>query len=889
MEKNITLKTSLEHIFRLTPGQKRALGKLRLHIVNDLLHHFPARYTDTARVAAIGSLKKGDQAVIYGKIHNLKTKKAWKKKIPMAEGTVADETGSIKAIWFHQPYIAKMTSEGELVRVEGKVSERLPVPSKVRQVGKGELFLSNPRIERIMEVPQNTGPLFGDGTSETLYPVYPESRGITSNWLYHAIMKMERSGVLDAVEDPIPDEMLKRYNLPTLKTALIWIHSPQKQSHADGARKRFAFEEVFFIQLARLKERSEYAKNPSFDITVNQELVHEFLERFPFKMTDAQSRAIKQILLDFKKEHPMSRLLEGDVGSGKTAVAAATAYAVITGGANSTSVNRLQVAIMAPTEILAQQHFENFIKYFSYANIPVALITGSGCKKFPSKINPLSHTPISRAQLLKWVANGEIPILVGTHALIQKAVKFQNLAYVIIDEQHRFGVQQRSKLVARGYAQMEKVQIDADNSAPKSDFLYKDLTYTIRNVIFTVHNELGPGHKEYVYQRAIEEELKKRRLLFEREKKIDVLYNKKKIGIYQPDFVIDGKVILEIKALAYIGPKEKKQLWSYIKGSDYRVALLANLGTERVQIERVVHDTARLTSATSALNLRTSAKVRVPHFLSMTATPIPRTLALTVYGDLDLTLIDEMPPGRKTILTEVVTRGEENRVYKKMREEISAGRQAYIICPRIDEPDPEKELALNTKSVKEEAMRLDRDVFPDFTIAVLHGKMKPAEREDIMKQFEKGEIQILVATSVIEVGVNVPNATIIVIEGAERFGLAQLHQLRGRVLRSTHQAYCFLFSSTEPKVMLPRLSALVAAKNGFELAEIDLALRGMGSLAGGKQWGITDVGMEAIKNLKMVEAARGEAQTILSSDPEFLKFPAIKERMNNKKHDIHFE
>lgn len=720
MGKNINLETPLENIFRLTLSQKRALNKLRLHTVDDLLHHFPARYTDAARAITIGSLKKGDQATLYGKIHNLKIKKAWKKKIPMAEAAISDETGNIKAVWFHQPYIAKMASEGGLVRVEGKVGE-----------GKGGLFLSNPRIERIAEIPRDTGPLFGDGISETLYPVYPESHGVTSNWLYHAIMKMERSGVLDTVEDPIPDEILKKYNLPTLKTALIWIHTPQKQSHADSARKRFAFEEVFFIQLSRLRERNEYAKNPSFKITVNQNLVNEFLGRFPFKMTDAQNRAIKNIFSDFEKEHPMSRLLEGDVGSGKTAVAAATSYAVITGDGNGANVNRLQVAIMAPTEILAQQHFENFIKYFSYANIPVALITGSGCKKFPSKVNPNGATDISRTQLLKWIANGEIPILVGTHALIQKAVKFQNLAYIIIDEQHRFGVNQR-KLLAR---------------------------------------------------------------------------------------------------------KEK----------------------------------------------------RVPHLLSMTATPIPRTLALTVYGDLDLTLIDEMPPGRKTIITEVVPRGDEDSVYKKMREEIGAGRQAYVICPRIDEPDPEKELALNAKSVNEEVKRLDCDVFPHFSIAVLHGKMRPAEREDIMRQFEKGEIQILVATSVIEVGVNVPNATIIVIEGAERFGLAQLHQLRGRVLRSTHQAYCFLFTSTEKKEMLPRLKALVAAKNGFELAEMDLALRGMGSLTGGKQWGITDVGMEAIKNLKMVEAARGEAQQILSSDPEFSKFPSIKERIGKEKHDIHFE
>ena len=740
MEKNATIETPLDHLFRLTPNQKRALGKLHLYTIFDLLRHFPARYTDAGKVTAIQNLTKGDHATIFGKIHNLKTKKAWRKKIPMAEGTISDETGNIKAVWFHQPYIAKMAGEGGLVRVEGKVSERPPAPRATpahaqraggRQAGKGEIFLSNPRIERIAEIPKDSGPLFGDGTSEVLYPVYPESRGITSNWFYHAIVKIIRSGILDTLMDTIPEEMLKKYNLPTLKTALIWIHTPQKQSHADSARKRFAFEEVFFIQLARLKERNEYAKNPSYRISIDQNIVNEFLGRFPFKMTTAQNKAISHILSDFNKEHPMSRLLEGDVGSGKTAVAATTAYAVITGKTHGAKINRLQVAIMAPTEILAQQHFDNFIQYFAYAHIPVALITGSGCKKFPSKASPRLATTISRAQLLKWVANGEIQIVIGTHALIQKAVKFQNLAYVIIDEQHRFGVNQR-------------------------------------------------------------------------------------------------KILARKETLA-------------------------------------------------------------PHLLSMTATPIPRTLSLTIYGDLDLTLLDEMPPGRKTIVTEVVTRGEEDRVYKKMREEISAGRQAYVICPRIDEPDPEKELALNAKSVNEEAKRLDRDVFPDFSIAVLHGKMKAAEREDIMRQFEHGEIEILVATSVIEVGVNVPNATIIVIEGAERFGLAQLHQLRGRVLRSTHQAYCFLFSSTEHSVMLPRLKALVTAKNGFELAEMDLKLRGAGVLSGQKQWGITDVGMEAIKNLKMVEAAREEAGRILSADPELSQYPSLKGRIGKEKHDIHFE
>jgi ATP-dependent DNA helicase RecG len=336
------------------------------------------------------------------------------------------------------------------------------------------------------------------------------------------------------------------------------------------------------------------------------------------------------------------------------------------------------------------------------------------------------------------VANGEIPIVVGTHALIQKQVKFKNLAYAIIDEQHRFGVMQRAKFIRRQ-------SVDQDKSAP------------------------------------------------------------------------------------------------------------------------------------------------LPHLLSMTATPIPRTLALTVYGDLDLTLLDQMPAGRKPIITKIVPPGKRSEAYEHIRAELSAGRQAYIICPRIEEPDPEKELALQAKSAKAETVRLQEKVFTEFTVEVMHSKLKPKDKEDTMQQFVDGEIDILVSTSVIEVGVNVPNATVIVIEVAERFGLAQLHQLRGRVLRSNHQAYCYIFSETKSAKSLARLKALVTAKNGFELAELDLALRGSGTITGKKQWGISDLGMEAIKNLKMVTAARLEAESIIASDPDLSHHPQFLARLSSQKQEIHFE
>lgn len=713
----------IEENFRLADIQKTALRKLGIRTVEDLLYHFPVRYGDTSKMRNIGSLAKGDNTLIFGKISKLKTSKAFVKKIPMAEAFIEDESGKIKAIWFHQPYLAKMISENAFVKAEGKVSDR-----------KGELYMSNPKIEVVSKLPIGVGDsLFGErGESYTLYPVYAESKGITSNWIFHKIQKVFSLGILDEIIDPIPDDILKKYSLPSLKTSLVWIHSPHREKDAESARKRFAFEEIFFIQLEKQKEKFEYRKNPAPVIEKSEKDLENFISRFPFKATDAQKKAIADILDDFKKGQAMSRLLEGDVGSGKTAVAAVAVYAMATTRPKGQDFGSLQTAYMAPTEILAAQHFESFIKYFSYLNICVGLITGSGCRKFPSKVNPLGWTDISRTQLLKWVANGEIPILIGTHALIQKTVNFKNLALVIIDEQHRFGTAQRQKLA------------------------------------------------------------KKRSL--------------------------------------------------------------------------------------------------APHLLSMTATPIPRTLALTIYGDLDLTLLDEMPEGRKKIITEIVLPIDRDKTYEKIREGLKAGRQAYVICPRIDEPDPAKEMALLAKSVKEEAKRLKRDIFPEYKIDILHSKMKPAEKEKVMNDFKDKKVDILVATSVVEVGVNVPNATIIVMEGAERFGLAQLHQLRGRVIRSNHQAYCYVFADTKTEKTLNRLKALKEAKNGFELAEFDLKFRGTGELYGQKQWGISDIGMEAIKNIKMVEAARTEAKNMIEEDPSLSAYPLLQQKLSRRKsQSIHFE
>lgn len=712
--------------FRIDQPHQKALKRLRIATVEDLLYHLPARYEDISDVQSVGGLQKDQEAVVYGQLSGLKSRKAWTTKRPIAEGYIEDGSAKIKIMWFNQPYLAKMYSDGMYVKVAGKVTG-----------SEGKLYIANPEVEKLDALPIDRHDSIFKGTDaeidETIYPVYRETKGVTSKWFYHTALKCFEKGILDTIHDPIPAEILKRYKLPVLKTALVWIHSPKKAEHAESARKRFAFEEVFYIQVQNAQNRALANAASTYSFKTTSEHVEAFTGRFPFTLTKSQDKSISEILKNFNGNHAMSRLLEGDVGSGKTAVAATTAYAVATSRPdNAKDWGNLQVAYMAPTEILAKQHFESFIEYFHHLPISIGLITGSGCQKFPSKVDPAKPTNISRAQLLKWVKNGEIPILIGTHALIYKSVEFKHLAYVIIDEQHRFGTNQRKQLAKK----------DA----------------------------------------------------------------------------------------------------------------------------------------------------RMPHLLSMTATPIPRTLALTIYGDLDITLLDEMPAGRKPVKTEIVGPSQQKKMYEHVRSELAAGRQAYVICPRIDEPDPDKATALQLKSVKAEAVRLKKDVFQDYEIGVLHGKMKPAEKDAVMLQFANHEIDILVATSVVEVGVNVPNATNIIIEGAERFGLSQLHQLRGRVIRGTHQPYCFAVTESKSDKTKERLKALSTAKNGFELAEHDLQFRGSGELYGAKQSGLSDLGMEAIKNLKLVEAARTEAQNLVTNHPKLNQdFPLIAHKVSQIGEQLHME
>lgn len=719
----LTPLSPISSVNKLSPDHTAGLSRLGLSTLKDLLYHFPTRYADMRELGNAREVTPGQAITIYGIMEKVIVRRSFKGHMPLTEARVADNSGTIRCIWFNQAYIGKMYPDGTKVKISGIVQE-----------DKRGAFLSNPNIERADSVPESENMLFGNKeNAEFLTPVYPETKGVSSLYLYTLIKRVVSQGVLEEIADPIPTSILEKLHLPLLKDALLYIHFPKNEKLTIAARKRFAFEEIFYMQLKQQREKVEAKHSLAYPVSITEKEIGDFISTFPFIPTQSQTDAISSILKDLKRKEPMGRLLEGDVGSGKTFVAATVAYATIM---SSLSENRqpLQVAYMAPTEILARQHFESFITYFSGTSIEIGLLTGSGCRKFPSKVDPVLHTDISRSQLLSWLNDGRMSIVVGTHALIQKSVAFKNLALVIIDEQHRFGVKQR-------------------------------------------------------------------------------------------------------KALASKKHETKKEL---------------------------------------------------PHLLSMTATPIPRTLALTIFGDLDLTVIDEMPKNRKKIITEITPSRKRKEIYESIREELKQGRQMYVICPRIDEQDEEEKQKRMLKSVKEEAKRLSEVIFPEFVVDIVHSKMKKGEKEEVMEDFLNKKSDILVATSVVEVGVNVPNATIIIIEHADRFGLAQLHQLRGRVGRAEHQSYCYLFTESEGESTQRRLTALVNAKNGFELAELDMMARGIGTLMDGKQWGLSDLAMEAIKNPKLVEIAREEAKNLIESDPDLIQHEDLKTLIEEKA-KVHME
>ncbi|HEY1041596.1 MAG TPA: ATP-dependent DNA helicase RecG [Candidatus Paceibacterota bacterium] len=719
----ITPDHPISAINRLSKQHVEGLKKLRINSIKDLLYHFPARYVSISELSNSDNFIDGQQVSLLGEIIKNEAKKTWTSKVPASQGTLKTIDGKrVSMTWLHQPYIAKMYPAGTLVKVSGTL--------KASDKG-ASLF--NPAIEKTEAMAIDThDSLFGEEGESFGGTLYPETRGVSSQYLSTLIKKVISMRIHEQIPDPIPAHVRTKLNLPPLAAALVWIHLPEKKEHAERARKRFAFEQIFLIQIHNFYQKKHYESNKSIVVNYNKKAIQAFTKKLPFTLTKTQQSIVDGLLTNISSDTPMSRLLEGDVGSGKTIIAAILSLAVFSA---RTPSRPLQVAYMAPTEVLANQLFDTFTKLL--ADIPmisIGLMTSSGCKKFPSKTSYLKNnvTQVSATQINKWSQDGTLGILIGTHSLIGKKFTPKDLALVIIDEQHRFGINQRMKLV--------------------------------------------------------------------------------------------------------------------------------------------------------------HTKNAVPHFLSMSATPIPRTLALTLYGDLDLSVLDEVPPGRKPVVTKLIRNQEErDACYEHIKAKLKEGRQAYVICPRINAADEGDERKLQTKSVESETAMLQKVVGPKYVVVGLHGKLSKKQTEETMEAFNEGKIHILIATSVIEVGVNVPNATTILIEGADRFGLAQLHQLRGRVMRGSHEPYCFLgFSSTSQKTQ-DRLGVFLKAKNGFELAEHDLSLRGIGELAGGKQWGVSDLAMEALKNPRLVEYAREEARGIIDDDMELKKHPVLKDLCITNDALVHLE
>ncbi|MCX6745716.1 MAG: ATP-dependent DNA helicase RecG [Candidatus Parcubacteria bacterium] len=686
-----SLDTPIEMLTRVGKTTASRLKKLGIYNVLDLLHYFPFRYDDFSQIVNIRELVPNQIVTIKGKIVLIHNRRSHRKRMVITEALVEDETGSIKVIWFNQPFLAKNLKAGDEVFLSGKAEfDNL-----------GLQFIS-PAYEKITERESiNTA---------KIVPVYSLTNNLTQKQLRFLINLILSSAKL--IEEWLPAEILAKHKLLAYNYALKEVHFPKNFKSLEQARYRLKFDELFLIALQNQLLKKYLSQNPAPQLKFKEKEIKEFVSSLPYQLTSDQKKASWQILQDLELAKPMNRLLEGDVGSGKTVVAA---LAIL-----NTVLNGYQAVLMAPTEILAKQHYNSLIRFFQNFDLKIALLTHSE-KILNSQEN------LSKKEVLAKIKSGEINLIIGTHALIQDDVAYKKIGLIIVDEQHRFGVEQRKKL--------------------------KDKN------------------------------------------------------------------------------KNKK----------------------------------------------------LPHFLSMTATPIPRSLALILYGDLDLSIIKEMPKGRKKIITRLIAEQNRQNAYQFIRQEIKSGRQVFVICPLIDPSDK-----LGVKSVTEEFKKLDKVVFPDLKIGLLHGKLKAQEKEEIMSEFKANQIKILVSTSVIEVGIDIPNATIMMIEGADRFGLAQLHQFRGRVGRGEHQSYCFLFTENGSPKTQERLSALVKSNDGFALAEYDLQFRGPGEVYGTRQSGLPDLQIASLNDLELINLTKEESQEFLAKY-NLDDFPLMKVKLEQGKMINHLE
>lgn len=648
------------------PKNAEKLARLGIQTLGDMLTHYPRRYDDYSALKPINRLKYGEEVTVIGTVQSaaLRPFKGGGKRL---EVIVSDGSAALRAVWFNQPWLAQQMKEGTPLVLSGKVEQYL-----------GRLQLSNPEWEPLDDEQLHTN---------RIVPVYPLTSEMTQRWLRTQMNKVVTYWA-ERVEETLPEQVLREADLPPLAEALLQVHFPASQEDLQDAHQRLAFDEIFYIQLGALRQKAEWESQPGRRFEILDAWLAEQTARLPYELTGAQRRAIEELRQDLGSGRPLNRLLQGDVGSGKTVVAALGAAMVLQSGA--------QAAVLAPTSILAEQHLRSFSD----------LLSGEGGLLADGEIRLLvgATSESEKAEIRAGLQQGSIRLVVGTHALLEEPVQFRELQFVVIDEQHRFGVEQRAALRAKG-----------EN----------------------------------------------------------------------------------------------------------------------------------------------------PHLLVMTATPIPRSLALTIYGDLDLTVMDEMPPGREPVSTHVLVPRERERAYSLIKRELAAGRQAFIIYPLVEESEKSDSLA----AVEEQA-RLQKEVLPQYRLGLLHGRLRPEEKDRVMAAFHAREFDALVSTTVIEVGVDVPNATVMLIEGANRFGLAQLHQLRGRVGRGGGEAFCLLIPEEDEAVENERLQAMVETNDGFILAERDLQQRGPGDFLGTRQAGYGEhLRLASLSDVHLIEKARQQAQRLLSGDP----------------------
>ena len=678
-------KTALEALnapLTVLPGvgakHGETLKKLGLETLEDMLYFFPRRYDDYSQLKTINRLEYGEQVTVIGTVQNSNSRKVRNGKFTITEGIISDGTGNLRATWFNQPWMVKKLRPGIQVVLSGKTDQYL-----------GRISMNNPEMEQIEQQNLHTN---------RIVPVYPLTANITQRWLRRLMHKVVTYWA-PKIADPFPGTLLEEENLIQLCDAILQVHFPDTKENLQTARYRLAFEEILYLQLGMLEQKRTWRERSAQTFMVPQDWLDAFLTQLPFELTSAQQRAVSEVRADLASGHPMNRLLQGDVGSGKTVIAALVIGMVVREGSQS--------ALMAPTSILAEQHYASMKNFLSGQN--------GILKEHEIRLMIGATSDTEKEEIRQGLSSGEIKLVIGTHALIEDPVIFSDLQLTIIDEQHRFGVQQRAALRAKG-----------DN----------------------------------------------------------------------------------------------------------------------------------------------------PHLVVMTATPIPRSLALTIYGDLDLLIMDEMPPGRQVVETHLLLPREQERAYSLIQNQVAEGNQAFIIYPLIgDDESTTLIVEEDTKAAVEEHQRLQREVFPELSLGLLHGRLKADEKEQVMSRFRSGEYQILVSTSVVEVGVDIPNATVMLVEGANRFGLAQLHQFRGRVGRGEAKSYCLLIPDSDDAVENERLSAMATTSDGFKLAEIDLDQRGPGDFLGTRQSGYTKrLQMASLTDLQLIEKAQIAAKKIHEQDPD-LRLP----------------